>query len=194
MLCLYFDILYDMRFTKNNLLRLNVVLVTFLICSVLYYVFLAFYYNGTSSTTSVSKKRVPNEVYIGESNGFMFEYGRKTLIVEWPDLKNLKQNGIPLIKASERIYYYIAKLPKCTPEDVYPCIAPNWNSEEYIQTTKLDGNSAISFFIHDETLEGLKVFHVVQTNDPSFEIFSDVDGLGGEEGFQHLLSKFKFID
>lgn len=77
------------------------------------------------------------------------------------------------------------------------CLIPgqNWNQEKDIKQITLSGKDAISFFVGTLNQDGevQNVLHVIQLkgNHP-IEMALTVDGMGGEEVFQKILSTFKF--
>lgn len=107
--------------------------------------------------------------------------------------------GEPTFIVSSNFNFIKENIPPCKTYKEKLCLIPgkNWQQQNDLQEIVLDGKPAYSFFIQSATTRegGSTVLHVIQTKDtPKIEIALSVDGMGGEETFQQILSTFKFLE
>jgi hypothetical protein len=135
-------------------------------------------------------------IFSDSKNTFSFEYyGDYYTPVENIVIEDIRIEGQGRLKASTTNNYDLNSLSQCAyPQEVTTCLQKHWGHEGYVKDIELDGKPAKSFFINTKALDGITVLHVVQTEEPPMEFFMNVDGMGGEESFQYLLSTFKFSD
>ncbi|OGG12018.1 hypothetical protein A2Z00_03215 [Candidatus Gottesmanbacteria bacterium RBG_13_45_10] len=133
-------------------------------------------------------------------------YSNQKLGIElkYPDSENPIEKFTP-VKSGQSIFIVTGtlnfnsnKIALCKTNKETLCLIPgkNWSQEKDILPTTLSGKKAISFFISTKNADsGSNVMHVIQTTEkPAIEIAFTVDGQGGEETFQQILSTVKFSD
>jgi hypothetical protein len=166
-------------------------------------------YNTETPTSVIDNKQSiddgknttePN-IFIDSNNTFSFEYDDYYTPVENIVIEDIKISGQGRLKASAVKNYNPDSYSSCEETNyAYPCLQKHWNFEDgrvksyegYVKEIALDGKTAKSFFLNTEALDGVTALHVVQVENPSVEIFMNVDGIEGEETFQKLLSTFKW--
>jgi hypothetical protein len=144
--------------------------------------------------TTTADPTVGWKIYTNQAFGFTLKY---------PDFYSPADKFVP-VKGGKPVFI-ITAVPNFVPKSIALCktyqenicLIPgkNWNQLKDVQPVSLAGKNAVSFFITTKTTDGgNNVIHVVQTSEKPFvEIALTVDGMGGEETFQQILSTFQFI-
>jgi hypothetical protein len=151
----------------------------------------------TQLPSPIMDKTARWETYKNEKIGITLKYSSFNTPSE---VINLKKSGEPVFIITDQINFDTDQLSICETYEENVCILPGKTQfqEENIKPILLDGREAINFFISAKVYEDSNVngvLQVVQTiNDKPIEIAMSIDGMGGKEEFELMLSTLKFLD
>lgn len=135
------------------------------------------------------------KIYTNETLGFTLKYPSYDPIETFTPRKS----GEPIFIISSKFNFDRNTISLCKTYQEKLCLIPGENNHQKndIQPFTLNGKNFVSFFIvvQQQNPKYTNVIHVIQsTQGQPIEIAMTVDGMGGEETFQQILSTFKFTD